>query len=122
MKPFIKWAGGKTQLLEILIGNLPEDKLIKNYMEPFIGGGALFFYLLENDYYEKYYINDINFKLINLYIDLRENIEELLAILNELKSRFLKLDLSEREKMYYSLRKEFNISKDNLYLSALFIF
>ena len=65
LKPFIKWAGGKTQLLPELIKRIPEDKT--EYVEPFIGGGALFLKQLENNQFEKYTINDLNKHLYVFY-------------------------------------------------------
>ena len=51
-KPFLKWAGGKGQLLDEIEKRLPDDiktsKIIKSYIEPFVGGGAVFFYLCQN--------------------------------------------------------------------------
>lgn len=62
MKPFIKWPGGKTEELKIILDNLPND--IKNFYEPFVGGGAVYF---ATDNIDKYIINDKSKELINLY-------------------------------------------------------
>lgn len=67
LRPVIKWAGGKTQLLSELIARFPEK--YSNYYEPFIGGGAL----LLNVQPKKAHINDVNEQLINLYLQLRDN-------------------------------------------------
>ena len=64
LKPFIKWAGGKTQLLDELISRIPTDK--KEYVELFVGGGALFLNQLDNDQFTKYTINDLNKHLYEL--------------------------------------------------------
>ena len=62
--PFMKWAGGKRQLIpeieKILPQNIRKSRKIKNYFEPFIGGGALFFYLMSNYDIKKAYISDVN--------------------------------------------------------------
>ena len=62
-KPFLKWAGGKTQLLPEIQQRLPFDLeigKIKRYIEPFIGGGALFFYLAQSYNFEEVIISDIS--------------------------------------------------------------
>ena len=62
MIPVVKWAGGKRQILEKLKANMP--KQFNNYFEPFIGGGALFFYLMNNYKIKESYIFDINKEII----------------------------------------------------------
>ena len=76
-KPFIKWVGGKTQLLPEILKRLPSD--IERFYEPFIGGGALFFALQA----EKATISDINPELINLYKIVQNNVEELIIDLKK---------------------------------------
>ena len=74
VSPFIKWVGGKSKLILDIDKNLPE--LVKNdftYVEPFLGGGAVFFHLISNYKFKKAYLNDLNTHLINTYIDLRDN-------------------------------------------------
>ena len=68
-RSFVKWAGGKGQLLEVLKANLPEGMgtTITKYAEPFVGGGALLFALLSEYSFEEVYINDNNKELINTY-------------------------------------------------------
>ncbi|MHA1146444.1 MAG: DNA adenine methylase [Candidatus Helarchaeota archaeon] len=73
--PFVKWAGGKRQLISQIIPCLP--KSFKNYIEPFVGGGALFFHLLP----KKAVLIDNNASLINVYRVIKENVEDLIAIL-----------------------------------------
>lgn len=70
-RPFLKWAGGKGQLLPILKNNIPSN--FNTYFEPFIGGGALFFSLLP----PKAVINDLNFEIFNLYSVLKNHTDEL---------------------------------------------
>ncbi|WP_457639531.1 DNA adenine methylase [Persephonella sp.] len=88
-KPFVKWAGGKRQIAHILIENMPTH--YNKYIEPFIGGGALFFELLP----EKAIINDINKELINAYIVIKNSPEELIKSLKKHKN--------EKE-YYYKIR------------------
>lgn len=69
VKPFIKWAGGKNQLLNELAKKLPFENYnnITKYAEPFVGGGAVLFYILNNYNIKEVYISDINSKLIVTY-------------------------------------------------------
>ncbi len=90
-KPFLKWAGGKTQLLSNIEKNLPVN--IKSsqftYIEPFVGSGAVLFWML-NRYpnLEKAIINDINFDLTNSYKIIKHNIDELIPILKKWEIEF----------------------------------
>lgn len=124
IKPFLKWAGGKTQLLDEIINGLPKDmENIKRYVEPFVGAGSVFLYFLENDYFEEYIINDINSKLINLYEIIRDTPEELIEILTELKNKYLNLEMEEREELFYCIRSKFNnLNCNKVQLAAYFIF
>ncbi|MED4476408.1 DNA adenine methylase [Oceanobacillus caeni] len=79
-KPFLKWAGGKTQMLDILSQNVPTS--FNKYIEPFIGGGALFFELSP----EQAIISDSNLELINLYNVIANNAEELIKELKKKKN------------------------------------
>lgn len=63
-KPFIKWAGGKKQLKDEIISRIPSD--IDVYVEPFVGGGAVFFALAEERNDIEYFISDTNGALISL--------------------------------------------------------
>lgn len=71
LKPFIKWVGGKRQLLDVITSNLPKE--FNHYYEPFIGGGAVFFELQHTPSL----INDYNTELVNVYETIRDNIDEL---------------------------------------------
>lgn len=77
--PFVKWAGGKRQLLPELIKRVPK---FTTYCEPFVGGGALFFYLQP----KKAIINDFNKDLINTYITIQNNVESLIQHLSTYKN------------------------------------
>ena len=111
-KPFLKWAGGKTQLINQIEERLPEDiksnRKIGNYFEPFIGGGALFFYLSSNYNVKKSYISDINPELIVVYKTIKNNPELLIKYLTDLKEEFIPLSHEERKKIYLNIREEFN--------------
>lgn len=125
MKPIIKWAGGKTQLLPTFLNSLPSNvEQLTTYVEPFIGGGAFFLNLLENNFFDKYIINDINSKLINLYITIRDDVELLIMALTEIKNTYTNLTDDEKKEMYYELRDKFNsddIGKIDLAASFIFL-
>lgn len=117
-KPFLKWAGGKRQLLPEIENNLPEEiKTSKNidlYIEPFIGGGALFFHLLSNYNVKKSIINDINPDLMLSYKVIKLFPEELIKELKNIERKFIKLDEPNRKIFYYDeLRTPFNKLKIN---------
>lgn len=125
VKPFLKWAGGKTQLLPQIAENLPNNiEKIKRYVEPFVGAGSVFLCLASNNCFEEYVINDINYKLINLYTVMRDSCDELIEELRTLKDTYLSLELiEEKEEFYYKTRDEFNEeSSNNVRMGALFVF
>lgn len=80
LKPFVKWAGGKRQIINYIKDYIPEN--FKRYIEPFVGGGALLFEVMPN----RAIINDINEELINAYIVIKENVEELIEHLKSHKN------------------------------------
>lgn len=89
-KPFIKWVGGKGQLIEQLEAKLPAD--FDNwdsatYIEPFVGGGAMLFYMLQqHPNIKRAVINDINSDLITCYRTVRDNVEELIPALQDIQA------------------------------------
>ncbi|MCP4155443.1 MAG: DNA adenine methylase [bacterium] len=111
-RPFLKWAGGKAQLLPEISKRLPkhvlESKTIPGYIEPFIGGGALFFYLMNHFKIKKAFILDINCELITAYKTIQHSPEKLIEHLKLLRETFLEKEQSDREKYYYHIREEFN--------------
>lgn len=106
-KPFIKWAGGKNELIPSIIKYIP--KQFNNYHEPFLGGGALFWYLLSNNYLDDRFvrITDINCMLINTYCQIKENPHDLLAQLKEYQWNYDNKPQSRRE-LYYEIRDKYN--------------
>lgn len=80
-RPFLKWAGGKTQLVEELKARLPEK--FGNYHEPFLGGGALFFKLFRENRIHQAYLSDLNSELIDTYLAIRDHVDE---VINELST------------------------------------
>ena len=122
LKPFLKWVGGKTKLLSEIEKNLPKNLIKKsfNYVEPFLGGGAVFFHLIQKFDIEKAYLNDLNNKLIDVYKDVRDKNTELIQKLKKLESDYY---VSSDKKMFFlGQREKFNSSKKSVQKSALFIF
>lgn len=126
MKPFLKWAGGKTQLLDVIKEELPNDiDSCYRFVEPFVGAGAVFLEFLESDRFEEYIINDVNSKLIGIYRTIKERPEELINDLSVLVNHYLGLEVGspEREEMYYDIRHRFNQDGNSeLLTSVYFIF
>ncbi|MEK8019418.1 MAG: DNA adenine methylase [Candidatus Parabeggiatoa sp.] len=126
-KPFLKWAGGKTQLLKSISSKFPyekEDTFI--YIEPFVGSGAVLFWVLNNyPNLKKAVINDVNTDLINTYKVITESVEEVIQLLKGWEKEYHSLSEKEEEKKvyYYSKRKLFNSRVSNVFIqAALFIF
>lgn len=125
VKPFIKWAGGKNQLLNELVKKLPFENYnnITKYAEPFVGGGAVLFYILNNYNIKEVYISDINSKLIVTYKMIKKNVDELIIKLEKIQEEYLRLDENSRKIYYLEKRKEFNLSNLNdIDIATLFIF
>ena len=112
-KPFLKWAGGKGQLLTEIGKYYPfaEKKHIKKYAEPFVGGGAVLFDVLNKHTVDEVYISDINAELINTYITIRDNSDELISRLKAMESDYLAKDADARKKAYLEARARFNALK-----------
>jgi len=94
-KPFLKWAGGKTQLITEIEKSLPYEITNKKftYVEPFVGSGAILFWMLDNfTKLEKAVINDINTDLINAYRIIASRPKELISILQILQNEYHNLD------------------------------
>lgn len=85
-RPFIKWVGGKTQLLEQLISIIPNN--INSYYEPFVGGGSLFFKLAEKKSFQNAFINDWNSELINAYNVIKNQSNDLVINLQKLNDKY----------------------------------
>lgn len=127
VKPFLKWAGGKSQLLSELEKFYPFNYFnIKKYAESFIGGGAVLFDLINKYEISEIYISDTNKELIEAYLEIKNNVEELINSLFKLQEEFLMLNLEERKKYYNLKRKRFNELKNksdtNLEKVTLLIF
>jgi len=116
ISPFVKWAGGKRQLLEEIDKRMPKD--FNRYFEPFVGGGAVLFNLQPIDAI----INDINKSLINAYRQIKQSPIELIKAINELDSNIP----VDGKSYYYDIRQKYNdklMQEDfDVELAAMFIF
>lgn len=128
IKPFIKWVGGKGQLLNQLDVLLPTDFLSwkdTTYIEPFVGGGAMLFYMLKNySNIKRAIINDINPDLITCYKVVRDSPKELINALEILEAQYLSIKTeAEQREFFLNIRAEYNCKQlrpiDN---SSRFIF
>ena len=100
-KPFLKWAGGKTQLLPQLLARTPTR--IGTYYEPFLGGGALFFALQQRGRFERAALSDLNAELVNAFVQVRDAIDDVIAALEVHQSRY-KGNENSRADYFYSVR------------------
>jgi len=116
-KPVLKWAGGKTQLLPVLSANYPKNlgTKIKKYIEPFFGGGAVFFDLYNSNLINESIIMDANPELILLYKTIKEQPDQLVEVLYKIQKKYLSLNESEKEKLYYEVRDDFNSKRNSKY-------
>lgn len=106
-KPFLKWAGGKGQLLATLDAHLPEVGNSSSYFEPFLGGGAVFFHLKNRYPNLKCYISDFNPELILCYLVIRDDLSCLINILRKISEEFPSSQ-DDREAYFYNIRDEWN--------------
>lgn len=116
-KPFLKWVGGKRQLMSQLEEHFP--KTFESYFEPFFGGGAVYFHLVP----VTGYINDVNKALTGAYKNIRNNVEELIQALTIIENEYLPLNEDLRKEYFYERRFDYNAEKPNtIRKSALLIF
>jgi len=123
-KPFLKWAGGKGQLLDEIDKRLPKEDFISGridtYIEPFVGGGAVFFHVVQQyPQIKNFYLFDINKDLVNCYNAVKNNASSLIKHLNEIHNNYLNKTESQRKDYYYRLRDEFNNGRDSANLIFL---
>lgn len=128
-KPFIKWVGGKGQLLSEINKLYPVElgKNINKYAEIFVGGGAVLFDILSKYKLDEVYISDKNLELINTYKSIRDNVDILIKSLKEMEEQYIPLDTENRKDYYYKKREEYNSLKinsevNNIEKAILFIF
>lgn len=128
VKPFLKWAGGKGQLIREIEKYYPFGSTITKYAEPFVGGGAVLFDILNKHKVNEIYISDTNAELINAYKIVRDRIDELIELLQTYQAEYIPLATEERKEYYMRKRESFNElkvngnEKTNIEKAALMIF
>lgn len=111
-RPFVKWAGGKTQLLPELLARVPAH--YNAYYEPFVGGGALFFALAADNRIERATLSDANTDLVNTYRQVRDNVDAVVEILRHHEK-------AHSEQHYYTVRSNAKL-EDADWRAARFIY
>ena len=109
--PVLKWAGGKTKLLPQIRTRYPQQLTqgkIDIYIEPFCGGGAVFFDLVNNFKFQQAYLFDTNPELIILYKVIQQDVDSLIAELSQIAVTYFALPEPERKIYYYSQREKYN--------------
>ena len=120
-RPFLKWAGGKTQLLPQLLAAVPAE--IDTYYEPFLGGAALFFALEEKGAFERAVLADINPDLINAYTQVRDKAGKVIVALRRHQREYLSRNEKRRADYYYEVRSEHRRrSKRGIHAAARLLF
>lgn len=113
-KPFLKWVGGKRQLLDQFEDLYPTElkqKKIKNYYEPFVGGGAVFFDIAQKYEVENAYLYDINDELILTYKVIQKEPNKLLEFLSKYDKTYKQLSEKKQKEFYYEVRESFNLNR-----------
>lgn len=126
-KPFVKWAGGKGNLLQKLEALLPanfDDLQNVTYIEPFVGGGAMLFHMLQNHQcIKRVVVNDINPNLVHCYELIAKTPHILIERLSIIENNYFSIDFPARKELYYAYRDQYNsegIHPDER--AALFLF
>lgn len=110
-KPFLKWAGGKSQLLNKFLDFYPpelKNGSLTNYYEPFIGGGAVFFDIAQRYNIKSAFLFDINPELILTYLVIQQDVFKLIETLLSFSKKYTKLNEAAQMRFYYEVRDEYN--------------
>jgi DNA adenine methylase len=116
-RPFLKWAGGKGQLLKSLSAYFPKalsDGSVADYYEPFLGGGAMFFHVMQAYPVRNAWLMDANEELVLLYKVVQKDVEPLVAHLLQMERDFLKLDQGKRQQRYLRVRAALNKARPGM--------
>ena len=109
--PVLKWAGGKTKLLPQIRARYPKQLTqgkIDIYIEPFFGGGAVFFDIVNSFKLQKAYLFDTNPELIILYKVIQHDVDSLISELSQIAVNYLSLEEPEQKIYYYAQREKYN--------------
>ena len=117
-KPFLKWAGGKKQLLskfdKLLPFHMKKDMVIERYIEPFVGGGAMFFFLKKHYNVKESFLFDINRELILAYKVVKYDPKDLINELKEMEEFHLEKSEEARKENFYTIRNNYNVQMNDL--------
>ena len=114
--PVLKWAGGKKQLLPQIRRHYPsvlKEGGLDVFIEPFVGGGAVYFDIAGQFSFKKAYLIDTNHELVILYQSLKSAPQKIIQTLARLEERYLSLDENGRKNMFYEMREEYNDTLEN---------
>ena len=118
MKPLLKWAGGKRHIAEELLSSFPVDWSKGTYIEPFIGGGAMFLFLAP----EKAIIADLNIRLFGFYSHIKSSHEEVFNGIFEIAKNFNETESEKKKDFYLGLRSKYNSSDVASLESAILLY
>lgn len=116
-KPFLKWAGGKAQLIDQILRRLPDELKfgkIQRYVEPFIGGGALFFHIVQRYEVQECFISDVNEELILAYKSIQKDAENLIILLKAMERKYYRLSPSRQKEYFYAVRFQLNEKRPSM--------
>ncbi|MFV0392324.1 MAG: DNA adenine methylase [Paludibacteraceae bacterium] len=116
-RPFLKWAGGKGQLLnkfqDLYPNGLKQNK-INNFYESFLGSGAVFFDIVQKYEIEYAYLYDINEELVLTYQVIQKDVSKLIDFMYRYEKNYLKLNKTQRQEFYYDQRTNYNLQRFNI--------
>jgi DNA adenine methylase len=117
VKPFLKWAGGKGQLLKRFRELYPvelKNNQIKNYYEPFLGSGAVFFDIVQQYKIENAYLCDVNEELVLTWLVIQQDVSKLTDFLFRIEKKYLGYNKEKRSNYFYEQRSNFNLQRFTL--------
>ena len=115
LKTFIKWSGNKSKQLRYILPHIPKD--YNTYIEPFVGSGALLLKLQPN----KWVINDINKDIINIWEEIRDNIEDIIYIFKEFEKIFKPLGNNEKKQFCKEIISKLNCMKYDINRACIYL-
>lgn len=116
-KPFLKWAGGKAQLIEQIVNHLPKELKhgkLHRYVEPFVGGGALFFHVAQMYEVEEHFILDVNEELILVYMSIQKHADNVIDLLKAMERKYHRLSPNRQKEYFYAVRFELNENRPSI--------
>ncbi len=116
-KPFLKWAGGKAQLIKQLAPLLPDALRVGNithYVEPFLGGGAIFLHVAQNFPVQEFFLFDVNPELILCYQAIQRDVGVVIQQVAAMEKAYLKRDDEKRRAYFYNARAKYNAGREKI--------